>query len=74
MKKFAAVLAVLGMMMLGGACASQVDDSEDDAVQQDDSATGSAVDALHCRRVCHSVWTIRNGRRVRGTVCHRVCN
>jgi hypothetical protein len=72
MKKFAAVLSVLGLMMLGGACASEVGEGEEDAVQQDD-ATASTAEPVVCRKSCHSEWTIRNGRRVCRTVCHSIC-
>jgi protein involved in sex pheromone biosynthesis len=72
MNKFALVLSVVGLMMLGSGCASEVGDGEEDAVQQDDS-TGSVAEAAVCRKVCHTQWLIRNGRRVRHTVCRSVC-
>jgi hypothetical protein len=73
MKKLAAILSVLGMVVLGGACVSEVDDGDEAAVQQDDAtataaqddATGSASQDLICRKVCR----VRHGRRV----CHTVC-
>ena len=82
MKKLTAVLLVVGMAVLGGACASQVDDGDTGAAQEDDVACAAPSDDATCSAaqedtaasepealICHKVC-----HRVRGrTVCHNVC-
>ena len=72
MKTWAAVLSVVGVMVLGSGCASTDSGADEESTPQDEMVS-SAPEAV-CRQVCRSECRIgRFGRRECRRVCHSDC-
>jgi hypothetical protein len=72
MRTWAAVLSVMGVVLLGCGCASQESAADEENAQvenaQAEGVTGSAPEAIRrCHRVC------RYDHRLRRRICRSVC-